>query len=199
MGVADNHLLCRQAENFGDAVAEGVNALGVRPNFQPPVAEFGEAAGRGHRRVGNERAGVDGADDFAGMRGRCIADQPIVGRSVHEPRGLPMGGGQYAGAFPFRMRQGGDSGALHHRFVRPDEGDEIVQAYRAKIAAGGTSDRGFVERNQLGVARRLSQHAGMQHIRTDDVVDEGRAGDFGDQILPWHRLPNHLVGRRGLR
>ena len=66
--VTDRHLVPLQAQDVRQAVAQRVDALGVRPDGQVAVAELREAAGRGDRRVRHERPGVGLADDRAGLR-----------------------------------------------------------------------------------------------------------------------------------
>ena len=129
VGVADGDLVAFEAENVGEAVAQGVDALGVGPDGQMAVAEFGEAAGRGERGMGDEGAGVGLADDCAGFGGWAgIADVAVIGRLVAEPGGFLLERGQDPDAGPFGVGQGGDGGALDGGFIGADEGDEIADA-----------------------------------------------------------------------
>ena len=110
VGVPHRHLLALQAQNVGNAVAQRIDALGMRPDRQMPVAVFRQGAGWRQGRMGDEGPGIGLADDRAGFRRRAgIAEMPVVGGLVAEPRGLLL----HAGSGP------APRSSLHARERRP--------------------------------------------------------------------------------
>ncbi len=196
VGVPNSDLVALHAENVGNTVAQRVNALGVRPDGQVPVAIFRQSTRWRQGRMSDEGPRVDLADDGTAIR-RCagVAEMPIVRRLIAEPRGLLLDGGEDPHPHPACMCGSGDRGALDDRFIKSHERHEVADADNPDLAIGGFADCRLVQFRQPGAARRLAQHARMQHVRPGDIVDERGTGHLRDQVTPRRRPPHNSIGR----
>jgi hypothetical protein len=200
VGVPHCDLLALQAQNVGNTVAQRVDALGMRPYGQVPVAVFRQSTGWRQGRMSDEGPRVGLADNNTKIRRRAgVAKMPVVGRLIVEPRGFLLDGSEDPHSGPACIRGSGGCGALDDRFIRSYQRHEVAGAHDPDLAARGLADCRLVQIRQPGTARRLAQHARMQHVRPDDIVDERGTGHLRDQVTPRHRLSDNSVRRRRLR
>ena len=192
-----------QAERAGEPVAQHGRALGMRPDLERAILEFGERAGWPDRAIGEERPRKGGLDHAALAAAAGCPRCPRCGRAragCLKPSGLPASVGRRRAARPHAQARGRLRPRASPRFRSSDVKATKSPSRRMSIgalAALRTAVSSSVGRDARRATAARSTRACSTIVRRD-VVDEGRRPPPWRQIEPRQMLADDPVGRRPL-
>ena len=198
--MAHGDRVLRNTQHIRQRSAQRIDALGVRPHRQMPIAVFRQRTRRCHRgvrHIGTRIACRHHVRHCA--RRQRISQYPIIGSLTDQPLRFLLRRRDLGHVVPLRMQRRCGGGTLHHSFITADERDEIAHPHDAEFAAFRPSQRGLVQRREMRAATWLTQDARVQHVRPCHVMDEGGAGHLRRQVAPRQRLADITIGRVRLR
>jgi hypothetical protein len=206
LAMQDSHGGFVEAKGAGEPVAENVHALGMSLHRQPPIAEGGEGEGRADwavDEVGPSKGILDCRHTLAASR-VAFVDDAVTRRLLSQVIDGIASVGYLASAGPDRLLPCGGGRAHDGRLVVPNDPGEVALAAEGDGSVRCLADRRLVERLQMRADPAAVDHARMEDIRGDKVVDKAPAVQLVGQIEPRQALSHVSVfgrplGRRGPR
>ena len=202
MRVTHGHAVAAQPQHVGQRVAQRIDALGVRPDRQLPVAKFRQRAGRRHRRVRHERPRIGRAAPPCRSIGWWIRRRRRNDRRMAASRTTPPPAAPASAAGTLsHVACAGAAAAARCTTVSsaPTNATKLPTRTMRKSPRAARRTAASSSDTRRRAARRLAQNARVQHVRPHHVVDERGAADLGRQVAPRHRLAHDLVSRGRLR